>query len=272
MKRMFWSMVLVMTCIGAMAQKPLIGISTGYSASDNSASVRYTYVDAVVNAGGIPVLIPLAKDSLAAAEAIARVDGLILSGGEDVYPFFYGEEGASALGGVNLERDRSDMWLLQSAVKMGKAILGICRGEQLTNVTFGGTLYQDLPSQFPNRPVLQHGQRSSGTLPIHHVNVVKDSHLYEIMGQEQLAVNSFHHQAVKDVAPDFKVVATAPDGVIEAIEGFPKYNILALQWHPEYFAQQGNKQWIKIFEDLVQRAVGNKPVLKEPNIKQPKIR
>ena len=272
MKKAFWSLMLVMTCIGAMAQKPLIGISTGYSASDNSASVRYTYVDAVVNAGGIPVLIPLAKDSLAAAEAIARVDGLILSGGEDVYPFFYGEEPAGALGGVNYERDLSDRWLLQSAVKMGKAVLGICRGEQLTNVTFGGTLYQDLPSQFPNRPVLQHGQRSSGTLPIHHVNVVKDSHLYEIMGQEQLAVNSFHHQAVKDVAPDFKVVATAPDGVVEAIEGFPKYNILALQWHPEYFAQQGNKEWIKIFEDLVKRAGGNKPVLKEPNIKQPKIR
>ncbi len=273
MKKALCSLMLAFVCIGAMAQqKPLIGISTGYSASDNSASVRFTYVDAVVNAGGIPVLIPLTRDSLAAAEVINKVDGLILSGGEDVYPFFYGEEPAGALGGVNYERDRSDMWLLQTAVKLNKPVLGICRGEQLTNVTMGGTLYQDLPSQFPNRPVLQHGQRSSGTLPIHHVNVVKDSHLYEIMQQEQLAVNSFHHQAVKDVAPGFKVVATAPDGVIEAIEGFPQYNILAVQWHPEYFAQQGEVLWIKIFEDLVQRAGGVQSTLKKPNIKQPRIR
>ncbi|MBO7418579.1 MAG: gamma-glutamyl-gamma-aminobutyrate hydrolase family protein [Bacteroidaceae bacterium] len=273
MKKTICGLMLVFACICAMAQqKPLIGISTGYSASENTASVRYTYVDAVVNAGGIPVLIPLAKDSLAAAEVISRVDGLILSGGEDVYPFFYGEEAASALGGVNYDRDRSDMWLLQTAVKLNKPVLGICRGEQLTNVTFGGTLYQDIPSQFPNRPVLQHGQRSSGTLPIHHVNVVKDSRLYEIMQQEQLAVNSFHHQAIKDVAPGFKVVATAPDGVIEAIEGFPQYNILAIQWHPEYFAQQGDAQWIKLFEDLVIRAGGSRPLLKNPNIRQPKIR
>jgi len=271
MKRLFWIMVLMLSCIGSMAQKPLIGISTGYSASDNSASVRFTYVDAVVNAGGIPVLIPLTRDSLAAAEVINKVDALILSGGEDVHPFFYGEESASALGGVNYERDLSDMWLLKTAVKLNKPVLSICRGEQLTNVTFGGTLYQDIPSQFPNRPTVQHGQRSNGTLPIHHVNVVKDSHLYEIMQQEQLAVNSFHHQAVKDVAPGFKVVATAPDGVIEAIEGFPKYNILAVQWHPEYFAQQGDKQWIKLFEDLVQRAGGSKSNIKEPTAK-PRIR
>jgi putative glutamine amidotransferase len=271
MKRTFCSLMLAFTCICAMAQqKPLIGISTGFS--DNTASVRYTYVDAIVNAGGIPVLIPLAKDSLAAAEVLSRVDGLILSGGEDVYPFFYDEESVGSLGVVNLERDRSDMWLLQTAVKLNKPVLGICRGEQLTNVTMGGTLYQDLPSQFPNRPLVQHGQRSNGTLPIHHVNVVKESRLYEIMQQEQLAVNSFHHQAVKDVAPGFKVVAVATDGVIEAIEGFPQYNILAVQWHPEYFAQQGDAQWIKLFEDLVIRAGGGKSAIKNPNIKQPKIR
>lgn len=272
MKKLLSILMLAIVCIGAMAQKPLIGISTGYSATDNTASVRFTYVDAVVNAGGIPVLLPLSRDSLAAAEAISRVDALILTGGEDVHPFNYGEEAAGALGGVNVARDKSDMWLLQSAVKLGKPVLGICRGEQLTNVVFGGTLYQDIPSQFPNRPTVQHSQRFSSYEPVHHVNVVKDSRLYQIMGQEQLAVNSSHHQAVKDVAPDFKVVATAPDGVIEAIEGFPKYNILAVQWHPEYFAQQGDKEWIKLFEDLVIRAGGNKPVIKEPNIKQPRIR
>ena len=92
MKRTIWSIALLMISIGAMAQKPLIGISTGYSASDNTASVRFTYVDAVVNAGGIPVLIPLAKDSLAAAEVMNKVDALILSGGEDVHPFFYEDE------------------------------------------------------------------------------------------------------------------------------------------------------------------------------------
>ncbi len=271
MNKYFFSLLLTFICTGVLAQKPLIGISTGYSASENTASVRYTYVDAVIKAGGIPVLLPLVRDSLAAVEVIERVDALILSGGEDVYPFLYGEEPAGALGGVNYVRDRSDMWLLHSAVNLGKAVLGICRGEQLINVTFGGTLYQDIPSQYPNRPTVQHGQRSSGTLPIHHVNVVKESHLYEIMQQELLAVNSFHHQAVKDVAPDFKIVATAPDGVVEAIEGFPKYNILAVQWHPEYFAQQGDKQWINLFEDLVQRAA-NTVAIKKPNIKQPKIR
>ena len=188
MKKIFWSMILVTASICAIAQKPLIGISTGYSASENTASVRYTYVDAVVNAGGIPVLLPLAKDSLAAAEAIERVDALILSGGEDVHPFYYGEEPASALGGVNVARDKSDRWLLQTAVKLDKAVLGICRGEQLTNVTFGGTLYQDIPSQYPNRPAVQHNQRFGGAEPVHHVNVAKVSRLYEIMQQEQLVL------------------------------------------------------------------------------------
>ena len=153
-RKMFCSLVLVSLSIGAFAQqKPLVGISTGYG--DNTASVRFTYIDAVTKAGGIPVLLPLMRDSLTAVETIGRVDALILSGGEDVHPFFYGEEPASALGGVNVDRDHSDMWLLQAAVNQGKAVLGICRGEQLTNVTFGGTLYQDIPSQFPNKPTVQ---------------------------------------------------------------------------------------------------------------------
>ena len=269
-KKFFCSLMLVSLSIGAFAQqKPLVGISTGYG--DNTASVRFTYIDAVTKAGGIPVLLPLMRDSLTAVETISRVDALILSGGEDVHPFFYGEEPATALGGVNVDRDHSDTWLLQAAVNQGKAVLGICRGEQLTNVTFGGTLYQDIPSQFPNKPTVQHGQKFGGAEPVHHVTVVKDSHLYEVMGQEQLAVNSFHHQAVKDVAPGFKVVATAPDGVVEAIEGFPTYNILAVQWHPEYFGQQGDAFWLQLFQDLIQRA-GGKPAMKLPDSKLPKIR
>lgn len=269
--RLFGFVLMLCTGMSVWAQqKPLIGISTGFG--DNTITVRYTYTEAVINAGGIPVLLPLAKDSLTAAETISRVDALILSGGEDVHPFNYGEEPAMALGGVNVARDKSDMWLLQSAAKLGKPVLGICRGEQLTNVIFGGTLYQDLPSQFPNKPVVQHNQKFGGAEPVHHVNVVKDSRLYEILGEEQVAVNSSHHQAVKDVAPDFKVVATAPDGVVEAIEGFPKYDILAVQWHPEYFAQQGNDFWIKLFQDLIIRAGGDKPIMKKPDVRQPKIR
>ena len=271
MKRFFTGVLMLCLCIVATAQqKPLVGISTGFS--DNTASVRFTYIDAIVNAGGIPVLLPLMRDSLRAVETIARVDALILTGGEDVHPFFYGDEPAGALGGVNVDRDHSDMWLLQEAINQGKPVLGICRGEQLTNVFFGGTLYQDIPSQFPNKPVVQHGQKFGGAEPVHHVNIVKDSHLYEVLGQEQVAVNSFHHQAVKEVAPDFKVVATAPDGVVEAIEGFPKYNVLAVQWHPEYFAQKGEAQWIKIFEDLVVRAGGSKKDILKSNVNIPKIR
>ena len=175
MKKLFCSIILIVSCIVAMAQKPLIGISTGYSASENTASVRYTYVDAVINAGGIPVLIPLAKDSLTAAEAIERIDGLILSGGEDVHPFFYGEEPAGALGSVNAARDKSDMWLLQSAAKLGKAVLSICRGEQLTNVTFGGTLYQDLSLACENP--LKHRQDDYRNIATHHVHILDDSML-----------------------------------------------------------------------------------------------
>ncbi len=244
----------------ATANRPLIGISCG--GDEVKASLKTTYIDAVRLAGGIPVLIPILRDSATVWQLVERLDGVILSGGEDIDPQYFGEEHLPELGTVNAPRDTFDVLLIRTALRQGKPMLGICRGEQVLNVVLGGTLWQDIPSQIPSSE-LHHRQEEPSTVATQTITIDPSSRLAEILGVREIAVNSHHHQAVKDLAPGLVVTAYAEDGVVEAYEGIPTAKdpysqpfgnrILAVQFHPEAFAQAGDPTFLRIFQDLVRR-------------------
>ena len=229
----------------------LIGLSVNHK--EGTSRIADAYVNAVVEAGGTPVLIPLITDETKLEEIISHIDGLILSGGGDIYSPLFGEELHPSVESFDLERDLYEIALVTQAVNSQKPVLGICRGMQLINVAFGGTLIQDIPSQIPESNV-NHNQEEAREIFTHSVNITQESRLHQIAQSEQIMVNSFHHQAIKDLAPGFEVVAKAEDGIIEAIESTEEKIIAGVQWHPENGAVVGNPVMIDTFKYLVNEA------------------
>ncbi|MDR0536447.1 MAG: gamma-glutamyl-gamma-aminobutyrate hydrolase family protein [Tannerellaceae bacterium] len=229
---------------------PLIGISANHS--DGQSCIKDIYVQSVLIAGGAPVLIPVITDIQALNAIVARLDGILFSGGGDLNPLIFGEEPVPELQDVDPFRDEYDLKLLHLAFERQIPILGICRGHQLINAAFGGTLYQDIHSQH-NQPSLKHSQNMAREFPSHTVTLPVESRLRSIIQGDKLCVNSIHHQAVKDLAPGFIATAISPDGINEALE-HPEYSILSVQWHPEGMAPKGNPQMLSIFRHLVQEA------------------
>lgn len=233
--------------------KPLIGVSS--FADPGLTSVNLTYIKAVEKAGGVPVIIPVTNDKALLDQYLNLVDGVIMTGGEDIGPLkYFSEEPNQHLGGIAPERDDFDVMLIRSAVAKGLPLLGICRGEQLLNVAFGGTLYQDIPSQVPN--AIKHNQ--SGVAPrdyqFHSIKIEKGSVLEKVLGCDSTAVNSYHHQAVKDAAPGFKITARAKDGIVEGIEKEGNEYVYGVQFHPEGLIQTGNDFFLPIFKHLIEGA------------------
>ena len=230
---------------------PLIGISCGESSGYARVSSRYA--DAVREAGAIPVLIPVTADSVALRNVLSRLDGLILSGGEDVAPSYYGEAVHPKLGKVNRLRDIYDLLLARIAYDLKLPTLGICRGVQVINVAFGGSLYQDIPSQCPTWGCV-HRARSKGERPMHNVKFEANSQLAKMFGSSEFATNSSHHQSVKGVAQGFKVVARSTDSCIEAIESTEGVPMWGVQFHPEVMAtREKDKIAVKFFQSFVGR-------------------
>lgn len=221
---------------------PLMGVSL----SDD-------YTQAVEFAGGIPVVIPYPTDELTLGDLVTRLDGLLLTGGEDVDPTNYGEEPHLGLGNVVPERDKLEIALAQMTRGQGKPILGICRGMQLVNVAYGGTLYQDLNRQHKGH--IQHSQKAARNHLSHRVKLDGKSKLVKCFGGETtIKVNSFHHQAVKTVAPTLKAVAWDAEGLIEGIESKEGPFVLAVQWHPENLWRD-DSQVLGLFRALVDAAI-----------------
>lgn len=215
-------------------------------------------VEGILAAGGIPIVLPfpqkVSEAEEAAQAALKTFDGLVIPGGPDIDPTLFGEEPIPQIGRTNYQRDAYEIALIKAAALQHKAILGICRGIQIINVAFGGTLYQDLGTQDP-QCAIQHSQKAPGQFPTHHVTTTPGSQINQIVGAKTF-VNSRHHQAVRTVAPAFKATAKAPDGVIEAIELQQGDDILAVQWHPENMWQEDAGS-LALFQDLVTRA-GNR--------------
>ena len=243
-----------------MERKPIIGISSSIIV-DNSGSfagykrayVNKDYVDAVIRAGGVPLIIPFSTDKEVIISQAQLIDGLILSGGHDINPYNYGQEPSQKIGETFPERDTYEMILLEESKKRNIPILGICRGFQLINVAAGGTLYQDL-SLIPGN-ILKHNQVSNPTLKTHKVEIKENSFISSIFGKETM-VNSFHHQALDKVADDFRVVAKASDGVVEAIEHKTYKFLVAVQWHPEMLAvecEKARELFVRFIEEAKNR-------------------
>lgn len=214
--------------------KPLIGISANYG--DNNSKLAENYYKSVVAVGGVPVIIPV-TDNLATIEAIVgRLDGILLSGGGDMHPRYYNEDPIPENGTPDELRDRYDVALIKSAVEYQLPVLGICRGMQVINTVFGGSLYQDINVQYADKQPMCHSQNEERSVTTQTASVVTDSLLYSIVNCNTLPINSIHHQAVKRIADGFRAVAFADDGICEAIESL-YYPILGVQWHPEHLSE-----------------------------------
>lgn len=191
-----------------------------------------SYITALESAGLIPIVIPPLASPEQSREILERVDGLLLTGGEDVDPALYGQDRIEKCGKPNKARDETEIALSLAAREMRKPLLAICRGPQVLNVAFGGTLIQDIPSQV--KGALNHNAEDERASRVHDVAIEPGSLTATAVGATKLSVNSLHHQSVKDVAPGFKVTATSADGIVEAIEwAGDDWWAMAVQWHPE---------------------------------------
>ena len=229
---------------------PVIGISGNFREGD--CTLAQAYYMSVVEAGGTPVVIPSYDDDKALVSLLDTLDGIVLSGGADIDPDYLGEEPLDCIS-INPRRDRQELTLVRLAVERQIPVLGICRGIQVLTAALGGKLYQDIKIQH-DRPSIEHSQTIARGLPSHEVKLEKDSLLYGFFGKETLSVNSFHHQAVKEVPAGFRVTASAPVGIIEGMESTTFRPIMGVQWHPECFLLENDRTMLPIFEWLVEQA------------------
>ena len=236
-----------------MEKKPLIGITP--AVRDGSAlALNMCYLDAVEKAGGIPLVLPHQASEETAEQLAELCDGFLFSGGPDVNPSIYGEMPWYELGEVSPYQDATDLLFFKYIIKTGKPVLGICRGIQFLNAALGGTLYQDIGSQFPyeeGAEKLRHGQSEKGYVKTHKVTLKAGSILREVYGEDEVMVNSFHHEAIKVPAPGLTVTAYASDGVIEGVEMPGHRFFTATQWHPEMLAPQCPRS-LELFKRFVE--------------------
>lgn len=219
--------------------------------------VNQSYTDAILAAGLVPLIVPPIGDEAALARIAEGIDGLLLTGGEDVDPRLYGAERHATVTDVVEARDRCELSLVRAARTRGIPTLAICRGIQLANVAFGGSLVQDIPSECPS--ALRHDEPEARTSRRHEVALERGSRLAAAMGTDRLTTNSSHHQALAAIAPGFRVVARASDGIVEGIErdgDGDDWWMLGVQWHPEELVatpEEWDRRLFGSFADVVRR-------------------
>ena len=238
--------------------KPIIGITAdiGYMARTDTYTglpvhfIQTAFAEAVHEAGGIPLIIPTnASDYI--DDIMSLVDGVILTGGSDVSPQYYGQEPRAKLGMTKPDRDKTETEVFKAAIRDQKPVLGVCRGLQLLNAALGGTLYQDLSEN--EAVTIQHDQLSRPSVTTHTVSVDQNSYIHRLI-KDGTYVNSYHHQIIDSLAEDLRSTAYSRDGVIEGVESLEELPlIIGTQWHPETLFKEHPEQ-VAIFEGLVQRA------------------
>lgn len=253
------------------APRPLIGLTTSElrrpervehleqsEPAEVEIALNLTYPSAIERAGGVPVIVPPLQPS-AIRSLLSGLDGLVLTGGPDLHPSVYGAEPHEHLGPTEREIDVFELALIDAAQQEGLPVLCICRGMQALNVARGGTLVQDLPTDRPSD--IEHRQKVPGRTPTHHVSLRKDSAVAELLGRDELEVNSFHHQAVATLGRDLRIVGEAPDGVIEAIEATDGQFIVGVQWHAESLVESAEQRTLlEAFIDAAAEGRGRRAV------------
>ncbi|MGA7194828.1 MAG: gamma-glutamyl-gamma-aminobutyrate hydrolase family protein [Anaerolineales bacterium] len=235
---------------------PIIGITTNHSSNtynQTTVLLNEAYIKAIMQAGGVPVLIPslIADDGWDAL--YARLDGILFTGGGDISLDHFKGDPHPRIDDVDLARDSVELNLLHASVADGKPFLGICRGCQLLNVGLGGTLYTHIPDQLPN--ALDHSYPGNmRTVLVHEVKIDEGTRVADVLGEPIVKVNSHHHQGLKDIAPSLRVAGHSPDGLVEAIE-LPDHPFgLAVQWHPEWLTdQQSTRNLFKRFVEAAEK-------------------
>ena len=228
--------------------RPIIGITPLVDTDRDSYWMLPGYMKGLERAGGLPMMLPLTNDSDTIERAVQCCDGFLFAGGHDIAPGLYEETPTPRCGVCVPERDRMETALLQRVLAVDKPLFGICRGLQLLSAALGGTLYQDLPTQLASN--LEHHQRPPYEVPAHAVNLETSAPLYALLGKSRLRVNSYHHQGVRTLPPALSVMASADDGLIEAVFA-PGYRFVwAVQWHPEFACEQEDSR--AVFRAFVQ--------------------
>lgn len=238
--------------------KPIIGITASYVKQNELSEGIYVHQDydrAIIRAGGIPLVLPVANKMII-DEYLQICDGILFSGGEDIVPKFFGQSPSEALGTTYEERDEAEMYMLHQAMQHNKAIFGICRGIQLINVALGGTLIQDIPSEL--KTAVKHMQENPRPEASHDVRIDKGSLLFDILCEEQTEVNSLHHQSIDELGEGLKVTAySVEDDLIEAVEHETYKRLLAVQWHPESLSYTYENMQ-RLFERFVESSASSK--------------
>jgi putative glutamine amidotransferase len=234
--------------------KPLIGITTNQSKNIHghpTVFLMQSYINAVMQAGGVPVLIPSMIHEDGWDAVYARIDGILFSGGGDISLDHFHGDPHPRIDDVDPERDSVELKLINAAASDGKPFLGICRGAQLVNVGLGGTLYTHIHDQLPNS--LDHDYPGNMRMVfVHEVKLEEGARIAEIFGEPIIKVNSLHHQGLKDIAPSLRVTGHAPDGLVESVE-LPDHPFgLAVQWHPEWLTDEEPTQ--NLFRKFVEAA------------------
>lgn len=258
MKKILLSIIVIMVSSSLFAKIPVVGIS-GYVDGAKNA-VNCTYTNAVRLAGGCPLIVPVTSDEAQIEAVVSSIDALIMTGGSDFDPMIYGEEPIRENGDIVPSRDDFDIKLIRAAVAKGIPVLGICRGEQLMAVAFGGALWQDIPAQVTTSYIKHRQAGTPGSYPTHSISIEKDSFLAKALGATEYKVNSFHHQAIKKTPKGFKVVATSADGIVEAVERTGALSkeyqdggniIIGTQFHPEILSTGKSSVFVNIFRTLI---------------------
>ena len=219
--------------LAAPANRPVIGITGNFN--EGQLKLLPGYFRSIEAAGGTPVVIPpRRKPDVSLISLIDRIDGLLLSGGADINPILMDEDPVPALHGINNERDAFELALTRLAYNRQVPMLGICRGIQVLAAALGGTVMQDIATAMPHSTLVKHSQDADRGVATHFVTAEADSVVGRLLGT-RFAVNSFHHQAVGEPGPHFRVTARSADGVVEAIESTDMKSIIGVQWHPECF-------------------------------------
>lgn len=244
--------------------RPLIGITTYFVKAFEMGTNRQRglrdqdmlmstmdYSRAIELAGGIPVTIPVINSENYIDEMVEKIDGFLFAGGPDVNPMNYNEHFKKGLGGIVPERDDFELKLLDKVLKKNKPVFGICRGFQIINTYFGGSLYQDIKNEVDTD--IEHAATMGRKYSLcHKVNLIKDSILYEVFDKEQLCVNSFHHQAIKKIGQGLKMTAMSEDGIIEGFEHNDYPFVIGVQWHPEMMFEVHSEQ-LELFKAFVDK-------------------
>ncbi len=228
--------------------KPLIGVMPLWDEGKKSIWMLPGHLEGIREAGGTPVIFPLTEDREELEQLCSLCNGFLITGGQDVDPAIYRETPIPQMGEICTVLDQMERQVLEYVIKEDKAVLGICRGIQYLNAMLGGSLYQDLNVQHPSKT--EHHMEPPYGRVIHQVQIIDGTPLHQLLQVTELGVNSYHHQAVKTLAPLLTVMAESEDGLVEAVYMPEKNYVWAVQWHPE-LSYQTDKYSRKIFESFV---------------------